>query len=532
MKKFLSIFMVLLVAVVIAACKPTDESTTGSGTTTAGTTAGTTTGSTTEETTTNPIDVLFPEQSPKAGDKVVRVATFGVGTREDMNLVRRRIYAFNELDNGIFIVPMNNDSGTGWDEWLATLASTGDLPEVVQLNNVPSAIISKWIQNITDLAEADTEWENIPLALRESITYNGEIYAIPAAYHYMGYFANIDLIESADSAAPVFTNFDYTIDQFLAAIRSITDVTDVTDGSGKIGINTPGAFVNWMPASYDSNLGHFVFDGTKFDFTGSAMKNTISSAVSILEGKHSFNAFSAAAGENDTPSERQKLFGDNWDGAVFRNNQMGFQWGASWDETGLANDIGNDFEYEFIGTPGGNVVGVSDYFAISRTAGDRDAAYEVAKWLTFGEDGINKAFELIQKAKTEEDKTFSLGGLPINEKAEIKNKWFEGHSVNGFKKAYELASEGKVGVLMEGNKYIPGFLQARFHFKTQIDAKLTRPNSADGATLTIGDFIFDASAGLINYDDYMNTDLEAIINAEFALALQQVLYQVSVDKAQ
>lgn len=517
MKKFLSLLMVLLVAFVVAACGNTDKDTSD--------TAGTTAGTTTEGSTTEPV-VLFPPQTPKTGDTVVQLSSWGFGTAEEMNLLRRRIYAFNELDNDIFIEIVQHEGD--WETWLNTKAAANEFPDIIQVGDVPKAIVQEWIASITDVVKADTEWENIPVALRDSVTYADHVYAIPSAYHYMGYYANIDLIESTNTLVD-FEGFNYTTEEFLQTIKDLKNTSDITDGSGTIGISHTNDFVNWMPASYNENLGHFVFNGEKFEFTGTALSNSINNAKQLVASGYTFNAFSEQAAEGET-SERQAIFGNNWDGAVFRNNQLGFHWGGSWDLQSYVNDIGNEFKFEFVGAPGGNVVGVSDYYGITKTAEDKQAAYTAVKYLTFGEEGINKAFDIIAKAKKDENKSLNLGGLPINEKQTIIDKWFDTHQIDGLKTAYEQAAAGTVKVLMEGNKYVPGFNQARFHYDTGVPAKPSRPNADEKATLTIGDLIWDASSGAIkDYDEVMTKEIEDKINAEFDKQLAAVLAQIAKD---
>lgn len=506
MKKFLSILLVLLVALTVAACngKDKDKTTGPSGTTTA------------EDTT----------QKPGANDTVVEFATWGFGTQEENNLLRRRVKAFNDLKNGIFIKIVEPEGN--WDEWLNTKASANQFPDVLALGNVPSGIINEWVGSITDLVKNDSDWNDIPEALRDSVTYLDQVYAIPSAYHYLGYFANIDLIESTNKPGD-FENFDYTIEQFLDVIKSLKDTTGKTDGSGTIGISNTYDFVNWLPAAYNESLSHFVYTGSGFDFTGTALSNAMRDAAQLVNSGYTFNAFSDAKAEEES-SERELIFGDNWDGAVFRSNQMGFTWGGSWDEAGLVKDIGNKFLVDFVGTPGGNVVGVSDYYGISKTAKNREAAYTVAKYLTFGKDGINKAFDIIKDAKEKEDVTLVMAGLPINESEAIVEKWFATHTMPGFKKAYEKAAAGEVTVLMEGNKYIPGFLQARFDYDTGVEAQISRPNEPEGKTLSIGDLIWDAAGGKItNFSEVMTKEIEDLINAVFDEALEAVTKQIQKD---
>ncbi len=228
-----------------------------------------------------------------------------------------------------------------------------------------------------------------------------------------------------------------------------------------------------------------------------------------------FNSYSDVKPDDTTLSPRETIFSSTGDHAVFTAGQMGFIYGATWDASSYATDIGDTLSYDFVGLPDGKVLGTADYYGISKTATDKAAAYEVTKYLTFGAQGISDTFGIISAAKTDEDITFTMPGLPMNETQSIIDQWFTTYPQPGFKQAYEKAASGDVQVLMEGNKYVPGYTSARFNYDTGIDAQLTRPNNAAGSTLPIGDFIYDASLGKINYSNYMTSQLAFNINIEF-----------------
>lgn len=497
MRKFISLFVIMMFTIVVAACSKDATTTTEEATTT------------TEQTTTT--------EAPDPDAKVVTFSSWGLGTAEGNNLLRRQIAEFNETNDEIQIQIVEPEGD--WTQWLTTKAAAGEFPDIVMVGNVPDYVVNEWIGDISDVI--DDEWEDIPVALRDSVTYGDNIYGIPAAQHYFGYYANLDLIEEAGST-DVFDDFTYTPEQFFTVIEDMKDV-NVSDGTGTIGIANSTHLVNWYPSVLDTTgeIGHFIWNGENFDLNGQPMKDSIAKAAGLYTNAYSYDSYSADAQgteENPLPSEREDIFGNNWDGAIFRAGQMGFLWEASWSAGGMENDIDGLFNYDFVGTPGGKVIAVSDYYGISKTATDKAAAYEVAKYLTFGAEGINDAFDIIDAAKTDEDITLAMPGLPINETQTIIDTWFETIPQPGFKLAYEKAAAGDVEVLVEGNKFIPGFQMARFDYDTGIDATISRPNNDAGSTLSIGDFIWDAQQGKVSYSDYMTQQISDAINYEFLKA--------------
>ncbi|MDF2699484.1 MAG: hypothetical protein K0Q49_1040 [Haloplasmataceae bacterium] len=514
MKKILSLIAIFVFGLVLVGCTTTTNNSTNA--TTKATTANTTvTSATTVATTTEP--------NPEATR--VTFASWGVGTVETNNLVRRQVAQFNETheDIQIDIVEYEGD----WNVFLTTKAAAGEFPDVVMVGNVPEFVVKDYIGDIKDIVTEDPEWENIPQALRDSITYGDKVYAIPAAYHYLGYYANLELIEDAGDDT-IFDDFTFTFDEFENAITSLKDV-NLTDGQGTIGVDNPMEFINWLPSVMDTTgeISHFAWTGTNFDFNGQAIKDALAKAAEMYENGLTFASYSDVKGgtpEAQTPSDRELKFGYNWDLEAFKKNKIGFKWGANWDAAGMETDIDGLFEYDFVGLPGSKVVGVSDYYGISKSAEDKEAAYEVAKYLTFGEQGILDTFDIIDDAfENEEDANgnpliLSMSGLPINENEDIVNRWFTTIPQSGFKAAYLKAATGDVEVLMEGNKYVPGFIKARFDYNTGIDKQITRPTEPAGSTLSIGDFIWDSAQGKINYADYMTKQLNDALNYELLKA--------------
>ena len=122
----------------------------------------------------------------KTKKTVITYCNWNFGTEEDNNLTRRRVEAFNKQSDTIRIEIVMPMDGSSYDDFLATLAAAGELPDVFMVNSVPTAVINQWALDITDLANADEEWKDIPQALTESITYNEHVYAVPAGQYYPG----------------------------------------------------------------------------------------------------------------------------------------------------------------------------------------------------------------------------------------------------------------------------------------------------------------------------------------------------------
>ena len=439
---------------------------------------------------------------------VVKYCHWGFGTEEDNNLIRRRVEAFNKQSSTIrveIVVPVEGD----YDEFLTTMAAAGELPDVFMVNSVPTAVINQWALDITEIAGADAEWQDIPQSLRDSITYNNHVYAIPAGQYYMGLFANYDLIndylKGSQDAEELFETGEFTTEQWLETVKAMRDINHM-DGTGVIGMNAVGDMINWLPSSLDKTgkIQHFVWNGKSFDFKSDLMVQalTIISQLGDKNQQYVFDSVPAMVGEGEEAQEyRSLIFGAGDAVSVFQNGQMGFIQEGSW-----ANAFENvDFNYSFISYPDAKVVSASDYMCISKASKNKEAAYEVAKFMTFGEAGIKATFNIID---SNPDANLSLSGIPLNTKQELSDQWFTYIKMNGLKETFDKVNEGKITVIVEGNKSIPGFIKARYRFLTGLSFEGVR----GGAALTIGDFIWDVCGGDISVNDYITSMTDELAN--------------------
>ena len=450
----------------------------------------------------------------KVKKTVITYCNWNIGTEEENNLWRRRVEAYNNSHDDVRIEIITQPDGTSYDDFLATLASGGDLPDVFMVNSVPTAVINKWAREITDIASNDGEWNDIPEALRESITYNGHIYAVPAGQYYMGLFANLDLIEGflkkGESAEEKFAPGEFTTEAWIETVKAMCNITP-RDGSGTIGMNAVGDMLNWLPSVVDKSgeTKHFVWDGKKFNFTSDILLDAFQIITDLGDptSQYVFDSVPATEGEGDNITElRSQIFGPGSASDVFSAGRMGFIQEGSW--AGGYSKV--DFNCMFTSYPDGKVVAATDFMVISKSCEHPELAYDVAKYMTFGAEGANAMFDILDKNP---DAGLTLTCIPLNTKAEISNKWFSYIKMKGLKEVFAAVESGKCEVIVEGNKTIPGFLKARYNTNTG----LSFPGVRDGSLLTIGDFLWEVCLGNISINDYtanMTPQLEAKLNEQ------------------
>lgn len=455
------------------------------------------------------------EKPNKPEEKRTRIEYLGwdLGTEEKPTLKSVLIDKFNETNKEIIIdkiYPQGN-----YNEFLNTLASSNALPDVYLTESVPANIISKQALDLTSLVNGDNEWNNVVNDLKEVVTYNDKVYAIPSAQNYMGFFANYSLLdeyatwESKEDAVDRFAPGKFTTEQFFDAVKNTKKLNE--DGSSVIGISSTGDMINWLPSSLDktNKTKHFVWNGEKFDLLGEPMLDAITKIQELgnKQNQYTYTSFGtnvAPDAAEGTLSEVKKYFGnDNYE-VAFQNGQVAFLQAASWN---VFTDINADIDYKFIGYPDKKVVSAADFLCLSSATENKEAAFEVAKFLSYGVQGIETRLNIVQNAAPEEG--LALGGLPIVTTKELNNKWFENLTMPGFKEVHELVSKGEMQLLVEGNKVVPGYKEARFDYDTGIVIEGVR----DGKPLKIGDFIWDVCEGLISKNDYLTNLTTNKLNA-------------------
>ena len=132
------------------------------------------------------------------------------------------------------------------------LVSNMEKGDIVQAEYVSNAVMSGDALNLSEFVNNDYEWQNVNYALRESITYNGNVYALPTAQYFMGYFANTDIAKYAG-----LLDYGFTYEQLIEFVNAMESInTDI------YGLASTGDMINWLPSVLDEtgNIKHFLWN--------------------------------------------------------------------------------------------------------------------------------------------------------------------------------------------------------------------------------------------------------------------------------
>ncbi len=503
MKKFLSIMLMAIIAFTVMACQ---EDTTTAAPTTTQAPATTTTVTTADGTTMTTISATSPVTTTTTmpAPVTIKYAAWNLGPIDSQtNLERLMLQAFVEECPWITVQILErprvpSPDGTGevdqnWNEFLGANAARGTLPDVYFTDSVETTIMNDWSLDVTSLVTADPEYLNVASDLRNAPNFGGKIMAIPYAVYYFGYYINKTLFDDLNADIPAFED---TWDEFTAKVADIAN-QNVTTGNGIAGISGISRLLEWFPAQLNQDLGWFTYDGTGLHLNGTDFEATLSMYNSLKTNKTLiFDALDA--------DEKMAAFGTT---ATWETSQLA----AFWEYTpiiGSMLDLG--FEVDFIGTPGTatahKIPVVLDLMCLASTTQNPEAAYLLAKWMSFGKAGYLKRIEISSTVEG----VVALNMTPLQPDEDLLDAFFGIYDTfTEFRKVVEYDN-----YIIEPNKYVPGYIKARW-------------TGVFNATTTLGQVFDQVMAGEMNYAD-VKTFWNQKANAELTAARTAVLEKLGV----
>lgn len=421
-----------------------------------------------------PTEEPAAEPAEEMGEAItLRYANWNLGTEEENNIQRQMVQAYMEAHPNVTVEFVDMSAEGGWDAVLTSYAAKGELPDVFMANNVPLYVANGWLADLTELTAADADWANIPQALRDGVTYNGQVLGIPAAQFVMGYFVNKDLYEAANLDAP---EYGFTVEEFNDAVTALNNIPQ-----GVLGLDEMEFVMGWYANSQDSNLKWFSFDGQHMNYNSAAFKEAVATAGEMKQ--YTWQGLSEEQLANFTATGPWELF---------LNQEVGMRWDASWSVPGYVENA--TFDWDFIGVPGGNQALVSDIIVVSQTAADVAAAYDFARWMTFSTEAYAKEAELAAALGSAPKMPVSVDEASLALYTQFVDK-------PGILAALDNLDNSMVESLA---KIVPGYINARWEGKPGIDI---------GEDLDVNMwFMFNfANDGRYKYEDY-SAQLETFAN--------------------
>jgi hypothetical protein len=274
--------------------------------------------------------------------------------------------------------------------------------------------------------------------------------------------------------------YGFTREEFEEAVTGLHDVAN-----GVLGLDEMEFVMGWTPNTIDPNLKWFSYDGEKMNYNSAAFKEAINFAGEMKP--YTWQGLTEEQKANFTATGPWELF---------LNQEVGMRWDASWSVPSYVSDA--TFDWDFIGFPGGNQALVGDVIVVSATAANPEAAFQLAKWMTFSSEAYAKEAELAAAAGSAPKMPIALDDASVALYKEVVDK-------PGIHMALDNLNNSVIESLA---KIVPGYINARWEGKPGIDI---------GEDLDVNMwFMFNfANDGRFKYEDY-SAQLEEFANQQLA----------------
>ncbi len=414
----------------------------------------------------------------------VTYLNWDLGTDADAatNIHRQMIKAYTDQHPWVTIKLVDWPGGD-YDAYVTGLAAKGELPDVFNGNNVVLYLKNGWLADLSSSVAEEADWANVPQYLKDDLTINGKVRALPYGQYYMGYFVNTDMYEAANLDAPAY---GISVDDFFTTAKALTNID-----KGILGLDETGNIMGWYPSTVDAKYKWFSFDGTNMNYNSDAFKADVAKTAEMAP--YTWQGLTTA---------QQANFKSKGPWELFMNQEVGVRWDASW---AVGDYVKNaKFNWDFVGIPGGNQAMVFDALVVSGTAKAPDAAYDFAKWMSFSSQAYAKQVEI---AKT-------LGSAPnapiaMDEASLALYKTFVDKP--GINKALANLANSLTESLA---KRVPNYIQARWEGKPGIDI-------GENKDVNIGWMMDHSWTGEYKFEDY-SSKLEIYANGLLAEGLASI----------
>lgn len=293
----------------------------------------------------------------------------------------------------VTVIPWVSES----NEWLTTQAANNTLPDIMlDWKDVTYPVSQGWVYPLTAFLEQDPESAWIPENLADKYVYGGETYAVPYRYSLRTFAINTDMLDELNMDAPEYT---WDIDMFKDLLIEATSST--TSGMNYIG---------WMEDAFLASMSPDGFGAWAYDKENNRVNLTdgnfviASNLIKELEGIPGLcadNLVDAMLTAFGKPDDYSKKFGDGVDavgaGKVLVTNT------STWDYSWFKNYT---FAFDFYPIPGRsgeepNIITYTDHAFITSTCKAPEAAYEVLKFVTFGDGGYQALLDHSEAQRAE-----------------------------------------------------------------------------------------------------------------------------------
>ncbi len=282
---------------------------------------------------------------------------------------------FMETHDDVYVelIPIDQNS---WSTGLQNLASTGDLPDAFCTFDLATATANSWTMDIGEYYDADPTTQKISDGLKVAGVYNNKRYGLVTEQYPCVVLINKTLFEENNIALP---GYDWTIDQMYDLANKLTKVNEHQYG---LGSNVLSYLKDVYDAAYTTDNWQYGFDPTKGIFGTKYLAQGYSKGLELLNNN--------IAG-NPSAEDKEAWYGDPdiWLPKTGKQAmQLDWYWTIETVKSKEYKSLGQDWlVYPFPVGTSKRVQTIVNVGCVAETCANPELAYELLKFMTFGEDG-------------------------------------------------------------------------------------------------------------------------------------------------
>lgn len=281
---------------------------------------------------------------------------------------------------------------TEWEmKFLELLENPDDIPDVFLVNRLENILSYGILADITDYFDHDDDTKYIFDSVRDLGLYKGRRYVVPTFIYPEIWLVNKTLLEDCNIPTP---DYDWTWDQMEAIAKAVYGARGTVHSIGLYGADE---YYFELPKimkeaiSYEDGAKWFGYgyDGEKFNFSDDAYLQAMAKLETGLREGWLVNELN-----EETLME---YYGNTIDPRY--SGQVAIWRQPSWEFKDHAADL--QFEWDVYPGPSGVTGGNTDIAGVYSLCKHKAAAYQLLKWMSFGQDGMITRYDLYDKYQDE-----------------------------------------------------------------------------------------------------------------------------------
>ncbi len=293
----------------------------------------------------------------------------------DKDLQQHLANKFMDEHKDVYVELVELDQNS-WGQGLQNLASTGDLPDAFCTFDLATATANGWTADITELYNADPTTAKISEGLKVAGVYNGKRYGLVTEQYPCLVLINKTLFDENNIALP---GYDWTIDEMYSLATKLTKANEHQYG---LGDNVLSYLRDVYNAAYTTDTWQYGYDPDKGVFDTEYLAKGYSKGLELINNKIA-GALSA--------EDMEAFYGDAdiWLPKTSKQAmQLDWYWTIQTVKSKEYEALGQEWlAYPFPVGTSGRVQTIVNVGCVSETTDHPELAYELLKFMTFGEEG-------------------------------------------------------------------------------------------------------------------------------------------------